>query len=100
MKEALLALACGVMFVAGAEDLVLAERGAAAYTIVVPEKASPSQRYAAEELRDFTEQMTGVSVVNQLMFVFNLALFGAISGPGIFTAQYAGQKNDEDSGRR
>ena len=42
-----------------------------------------------------TEQMTGVSVVNQLMFVFNLALFGAISGPGIFTAQYAGQKNDE-----
>ncbi|MBO7336650.1 MAG: MATE family efflux transporter, partial [Lachnospiraceae bacterium] len=29
-----------------------------------------------------TEQMTGVSIVNQLMFVFNLAIFGAISGPG------------------
>ena len=42
-----------------------------------------------------TEQMSGVAVVNQLMFVFNLALFGATSGPGIFTAQYVGQKNDE-----
>ena len=34
----------------------------AAYTIVVSEKASPSQRYAAEELRDFTEKMTGVKL--------------------------------------
>ncbi len=42
-----------------------------------------------------TEQMSGVSIVNQLMFVFNLALFGAVSGPGIFTAQYVGQKNNE-----
>lgn len=42
-----------------------------------------------------TEQMSGVAIVNQLMFVFNLALFGAISGPGIFTAQYVGQKNNE-----
>lgn len=42
-----------------------------------------------------TEQMSGVAIVNQLMFVFNLALFGATSGPGIFTAQYVGQKNDE-----
>lgn len=42
-----------------------------------------------------TEQMSGVSIVNQLMFVFNLALFGATSGPGIFTAQYVGQKNDK-----
>lgn len=33
-----------------------------------------------------TEQMTGVSIVNQLMFVYNLAIVGAISGPGIFTA--------------
>ena len=32
-----------------------------------------------------TEQMSGVAIVNQLMFIFNLALFGAISGPGIFT---------------
>ena len=42
-----------------------------------------------------TEQMSGVSIVNQLLFVFNLALFGAVSGPGIFTAQYSGQKNHE-----
>lgn len=40
-----------------------------------------------------TEQMSGVAIVNQLLFVFNLATFGAISGPGIFTAQYVGQKN-------
>ncbi len=40
-----------------------------------------------------TEQMTGVSIVNQLMFVFNLAIFGAISGPGIFTAQYYGKRD-------
>lgn len=42
-----------------------------------------------------TEQMTGVSIVNQLIFVFNLALFGAVSGVGIFTAQYHGSKNRE-----
>ncbi len=42
-----------------------------------------------------TEQMTGVSVVNQLTFVFALALFGAVSGPGIFTAQYYGKKDYE-----
>ncbi len=42
-----------------------------------------------------TEQMTGVSVVNQLVFIFNLAIFGAISGVGIFTAQFYG-KNDND----
>ncbi|MDO4187660.1 MAG: MATE family efflux transporter [Lachnospiraceae bacterium] len=42
-----------------------------------------------------TEQMSGVSIVNQLIFVFFLCLFGAIGGVGIFTAQYAGQKNDE-----
>ncbi len=40
-----------------------------------------------------TEQMTGVAVVNQLMFVYNICIFGGISGPGIFTAQYYG-KND------
>lgn len=42
-----------------------------------------------------TEQMSGVSIVNQLIFVFFLCIFGAIGGVGIFTAQYAGQKNDE-----
>ncbi len=37
-----------------------------------------------------TLQMSGVSVVNQLMMVFNLCLFGACSGAGIFTAQFHG----------
>ncbi|MCR5279941.1 MAG: MATE family efflux transporter [Lachnospiraceae bacterium] len=42
-----------------------------------------------------TEPMSGVAIINQLLFVFYLGIFGAISGPGIFTAQYVGQKNDE-----
>ena len=29
-----------------------------------------------------TEQMSGVSIVNQLIFVFNLCIFGTISGAG------------------
>ncbi len=37
-----------------------------------------------------TIPMSGVSIVNQLMFVFNLCIFGASSGAGIFTAQYHG----------
>lgn len=37
-----------------------------------------------------TEPMSGVAIVNQLIFVFNLSLFGALAGPGIFTAQYYG----------
>lgn len=40
-----------------------------------------------------TEQMSGVSIANQLIFVFNLAIFGAVSGVGIFTSQYFGTKN-------
>ena len=42
-----------------------------------------------------TEQMTGVSVANQLIFVFNLFVFGCISGPGIFSAQFHGAGNRE-----
>lgn len=38
-----------------------------------------------------TEQMSGVAIVNQFIFVFNLAVFGAISGAGIFTAQFNGR---------
>lgn len=36
-------------------------------------------------------ESTGVAVSNQLIFVFNLCVFGAISGAGIFTAQYFGK---------
>ncbi len=42
-----------------------------------------------------TEEMTAVSIVGQLIFVFNLAVFGGISGPGIYGAQYYGQGNME-----
>lgn len=37
-----------------------------------------------------TEQMSGIAIVNQLLFVFNLAIFGSISGAGIFGAQFFG----------
>lgn len=42
-----------------------------------------------------TEQMSGVAIVNQLIFIFNLSVFGAVSGAGIFTAQFHGKKDDE-----
>ncbi len=37
-----------------------------------------------------TAPMSGVAIVNQLLFVFNLCVFGAASGAGIFTAQFQG----------
>ena len=37
-----------------------------------------------------TEAMSGVSIVNQFIFIFNLLVFGAVSAAGIFTAQYHG----------
>ena len=42
-----------------------------------------------------TEQMSGIAIVNQLLFVFNLTIFGAISGAGIFGAQFFGCKDHE-----
>lgn len=41
---------------------------------------------------------SGVTVANQLIFVFNLCIFGAISGAGIFGAQFFG-KGDNDGVR-
>ncbi|MBQ9859947.1 MAG: MATE family efflux transporter [Clostridia bacterium] len=40
--------------------------------------------------RTGTLEMTGVTIANQLIFVFNLCIFGAVSGAGIFGAQFAG----------
>ncbi len=37
-----------------------------------------------------TVEMTGVAIANQLIFVFNLCIFGAVSGAGIFGAQFYG----------
>lgn len=41
-----------------------------------------------------TLEMSAVAIVNQLIFVFNLCVFGALSGPGMFATQYVGA-NDE-----
>ena len=38
-----------------------------------------------------TNQMSGVAIVNQLLFVYNLCIFGGISGAGIFAAQFYGK---------
>lgn len=38
-----------------------------------------------------TEQMSGVAIVNQLIFVFNIAIFGAVSAAGIFGTQFYGK---------
>ncbi len=38
-----------------------------------------------------TDQMSGVAIINQLIFIFNLSIFGALSGAGIFVAQYYGK---------
>lgn len=40
-----------------------------------------------------TEQMSGVAIVNQLLMIYNLSIFGAISGAGIFGAQFFGCKD-------
>lgn len=42
-----------------------------------------------------TESMSGVSIVNGIIFVFNLCIFGASSGAGIFTAQFHGSQDHE-----
>ena len=42
-----------------------------------------------------TIPMSGVSIVNGLLFVFNLCIFGASSGAGIFTAQFHGCSDQE-----
>jgi putative MATE family efflux protein len=39
--------------------------------------------------------MSGVSIVNGLLFVFNLCVFGGSSGAGIFTAQFYGSGDHE-----
>lgn len=42
-----------------------------------------------------TVPMSGVSIVNGLIFVFNICIFGASAGAGIFTAQFHGAKDTE-----
>lgn len=42
-----------------------------------------------------TAEMTGVSVANQFVFIYMLCMFGAVSGAGIFGAQFHGNGNTE-----
>jgi len=56
-------IVCVAASAASAGDLVLAERGKpASYSIVRAAQASESEAYAAEELRDFLTQATGVAL--------------------------------------
>lgn len=41
------------------------------------------------------DEMIGVSLGNQLIFIFNLAIFGALSGASIFATQYYGAQDKE-----
>ena len=40
-----------------------------------------------------TEAMSGVSIVNQFIFVFNISIFGAVAGAGIFSSQFYGRRD-------
>lgn len=42
-----------------------------------------------------TLQMSAVAIVNQLLFVFNLCIFGGLAGAGIFATQFAGAEDHE-----
>ncbi len=42
-----------------------------------------------------TLQMSAVAIVNQLLFVFYLAIFGGYAGAGIFSAQYVGANDNQ-----
>lgn len=45
--------------------------------------------------RLYGEAMSAVTIVNQYTFIFNLFVFGAVSGAGIFTAQFFGLGNTD-----
>ena len=42
-----------------------------------------------------TDPMSAVAIVNQLIFIWNLCIFGGLSGIGIFTAQFFGKGDEE-----
>ncbi len=42
-----------------------------------------------------TAPMSGVAIVNQVVFIFNLTIFGGMSGASIFGAQYYGKGDTE-----
>jgi len=42
-----------------------------------------------------TIEMSSVAIVNQLLFIFYLCIFGGLAGAGIFSTQYAGAKDEK-----
>lgn len=40
-------------------------------------------------------EMSGVAIANQLMFVYNITVFGGLSGAGVFCAQFFGAKDHD-----
>lgn len=42
-----------------------------------------------------TEAMSGVAIVNQLMMIYNLCIFGALSAASLFSSQFFGKGNHE-----
>ena len=42
-----------------------------------------------------TEAMSGVAIVNQLMMIYNLCIFGALSAASLFSSQFFGRGNHE-----
>ncbi len=42
-----------------------------------------------------SSEMTGVALANQLLFIFNLGVFGSLSGVSIFASQYYGAKDSK-----
>lgn len=40
-------------------------------------------------------EYNGVAIANQFFFIFSLAIYGALAGPGIFTTQYHGSRNED-----
>lgn len=42
-----------------------------------------------------TLEMSAVAIVNQLLFIFNLCIFGGLAGAGIFATQFAGAQDDD-----
>ena len=41
-----------------------------------------------------TASISGVAVVGQLFFIYNVVIFGTVSGPGIFCAQFWGARDE------
>ena len=42
-----------------------------------------------------TSSMSGVSIVNQILNVYNIGIFGLVSGAGIFSAQFFGSGDEK-----